>query len=323
MIFESITGHQQQIKLLENAINNSRVAHAYLFEGPDGVGKRLVALSFAQGLLCATGNSCNSCSACRKVQSNSHPDLFLLKTDASSIKIEQIRTLQQQLVLRPFEANHKICLIDDAERLTPEAANALLKTLEEPQSGTLIILISSQADKLLPTIRSRCQRLTFSRLSQQELARHLASNLALSATDASVLAAVSDGSFKRAFGQNLDLYLKNRPLLIQSLSALSATSTIQTFELAEKLRLEKDLINEILEIFEMFFRDLLLYKKGFPTLAIINQDLLTLIQQQAMQFSTHQLLKKLEVVADARRHLSRNVNIHLALDHMLMQITHA
>ena len=323
MGFEAIIGHRQQIRLLENAIQHQRVAHAYLFEGPDGIGKRLVAQFFARIILCENSSGCGHCNACSQAAAGSHPDLHPVEAEGNSIKIEQIRGLQAQLVLRSFSGQGKVCLIDDADLMTREAANALLKTLEEPVAGTFIILISNHPEVLLPTILSRCQRVTFSRLPQQELVRHLRHELSVSSAEATVLAAISDGSFKKALGQNQDLYLKKRVELIQALSALSATSTIQTFEFAQYLKGEKDLLDEILGIFEMFYRDLLLHKQGQPETAMINQDLMPLIQQQVKLLTTPQILTRIEAVAQARTGLARNINVHLAMDHMLMQMTHA
>ena len=323
MGFEAIIGHQQQIRLLENAIQHQRVAHAYLFGGPEGVGKKQVAQIFARIMLCELNSGCGHCNSCANTAAGSHPDYHTIQAGGDSIKIEQIRELQSQLVLRSFSGRGKICLIDGADLMTREAANALLKTLEEPVAGTFIILISSHPELLLPTILSRCQKITFSRLPQQELARHLCQELSVTPTAATVLAAISDGSFSKALGQNQDLYLKKRVELIQALSALSATSTIQTFEFAQYLKGEKILLEEILGIFEIFFRDLLLHKQGQPQTAMINQDLMPLIQQQAEVLSTPQILTNIEAVDQARRNLARNINVHLAMDHMLMRITHA
>lgn len=323
MTFQSIIGHQPQIRLLQNAIANQRVAHAYLFSGSEGVGKRQVALGLARALLCETGTGCDHCQACHKVEQASHPDVFFLASDGGTLKIEQIRALQQQLALRPFEGRYRVCLIDGAEQLTSEAANALLKTLEEPRPQTLLILISCQSEKVLPTIRSRCQLLTFSRIPKTHLCAQLEKTLGLPPAQAKVLAAVADGSFKKAFGQYQELYLKKRPILIQTLSALSATSTIQTFEFADRLRAEKETLSETLDMFQMFYRDLLLHKKGLPPAQIINQDLLPLISQQSQITPMASLIKKIEAVTTARKHLARNVNPQLAIEYMLLQITHA
>jgi len=323
MTFDTITGHNQQKNNLLRALSNQHIAHAYLFEGPDGIGKRLMALAFARVLLCEDGTSCGKCSACLKVDHNNHPDIHQLDADGTALKIGQIRSLQQDLSLRPLEGSYKVCLIDGAEHFTNGAANALLKTLEEPQPGTLIILLTSQPEKLLPTIRSRCQRLPFSRLPKQQLASILAQKLDLNATEATILAALSEGSFKKALGPNRELFLEKRSKLIQSLSALSSGSTIPTFSFADELEMEKETLSDILDIFQAFYRDLLLLKYDRPVEELVNQDLLEILHRQNRSTTTASLLLKLKALESARFHLQRNVNLRLALEVMLMRITAA
>lgn len=323
MTFDSIIGHDRQKNILRRALQNQRVAHAYLFEGPDGVGKRLVALAMARALLCQTGQGCGDCSPCRKVDHNNHPDIHLLDAEGATIKIDQIRTLQQQLALRPLEGQYRICLIDGAEQLNPAAANALLKTLEEPQPNTVIILLSSQPEALLVTIRSRCQRLPFQRLPKQRLTEILSNRLELKDTDAAVLAALSDGSFKKALGQNKELYLERRRDLLRHLLALSAGSVIPLFKLADELVADKDHLVEILEIFQAFFRDLLLLKHGRPEEELVNLDLKEPLYRQMERETTQSLLKKLEALEAGRYYLQRNVNRQLTMEIMLMRMTTA
>ena len=323
MTFDTITGHKQQKNILLRALSSQHVAHAYLFSGPDGIGKRMIALAFARALLCENGTSCGGCSACIKVDHNNHPDIHLLNADDSSIKIDQIRALQQELSLRPLEGSYKICLIDGAEYFTIGAANALLKTLEEPQPGTLIILLTNRPEKLLPTIRSRCQHLPFSRLPKQQLAAILKQKLDLNDTEATVLAALSEGSFKKALGPNRELFLEKRGKLIQSLSALSAGSTIPTFSFADELDMEKEILLDILDIFQSFYRDLLLLKHDRPLDELVNLDLIETLQRQKKTVTTASLLLKLKALESARFHLQRNVNRRLALEVMLMRITAA
>ncbi len=323
MTFDAITGHQQQKSILLRALSNQRIAHAYLFEGPDGIGKKMVALAFARALFCQNGSGCGECPACIKVDNHNHPDIHLLEANDAALKIAQIRTLQQDLSLRPLEGNYKVCLIDGAESFTNGAANALLKTLEEPRSGTLIILLTSQPERLLPTIRSRCQRLPFSALPKQQLATILAEKLEISTTQALILAALSEGSFQKALGPNREYFLEKRGKLIQSLSALSSDSIIPTFSFANELYLDKESLPVILEIFQSFYRDLLLLKHESPVEELANQDLLELLQQQNRQTTTASLLVKLKALDTARFHLQRNVNPRLTMEVMLMQMTAA
>lgn len=322
MTFATITGHEQQKDILRRALLKQRIAHAYLFTGPDGVGKRLTALAFARALLCVNGTGCGDCSSCRKVDHNNHPDIHLLDAEAT-IKIDQIRSLQNELSLRPLEGNYKISLIDGADMLTIGAANALLKTLEEPQPNTLIILLTSHAEKLLPTICSRCQQLPFSRLPKEQLATLLSQRLDLNNTEAMVLAALSEGSFKKALGQNKQLFLEKRHNLIQSLSGLSSGSTIPAFSLADELATEKELLPDILDIFQAFYRDILLLKHGRPSAELVNLDLLETLIKQANRLTTDSLMTKLKALESARFHLQRNVNRQLALEVMLMRMTAA
>ncbi len=323
MTFDSIIGHERQKNILRHALQHKRVAHAYLFEGPDGIGKRLMSLALARALLCPNGNGCGDCPSCRKVDHNNHPDLHLLDSDGTSIKIDQVRSLQQQLSLRPLEGIYRICLIDGAEEFNQAAANALLKTLEEPQPNTVIILLSSQPEALLSTIRSRCQRLPFQRLPKQQLASILAERLELSETEAAVLAALSNGSLKKALGQNRELYLQQRRELLRSLLALSAGSAIPTFTLAEQLAGEKEQLNEIIEIFQAFFRDLLLLKHGRPEPELVNLDMKETLYRQLDRESSDSLLQKLDALEAGRYYLKRNVNRQLAMEIMLMRMTAA
>ncbi|NOQ52579.1 MAG: DNA polymerase III subunit delta' [Desulfuromonadaceae bacterium] len=323
MTFDSIIGHKQQIDILQRSLKNQRIAHAYLFDGPDGVGKRLVALALARALFCQTGDGCGDCPPCRKVDHNNHPDLHLVDAEGTSIKIDQVRSLQQDLSLRPLEGKYKVCLIDGAEQLNPAAANALLKTLEEPQPNTVIILLTSQPEKLLPTIRSRCQRLPFHRLPKQRLTEILANRLELDETEASILAALSEGSFQKALGKNKGLYLERRRDLLRSLLSLSSGSIIPLFSLAEELAAEKEQLNEILEIYQAFFRDLLLLKHGRPEDEMVNIDLKETLYRQLAVETTTSLLQKLQALETGRYHLQRNVNRQLAMEFMLMRMTAA
>lgn len=323
MTFASITGHERQKNILRRALSRKRIAHAYLFEGPDGIGKRLVALAFARALLCNHGTGCGDCSACRKIDHNNHPDIHILNADGASIKIEQIRGLQQSMSLRPLEGRYKICLIDGAEAMTLGAANALLKTLEEPRENTLLILLSDRPEQLLTTICSRCQRLPFSRLPKDQLSLLLAQKLDLDEGQASILAALSEGSLKKALGSNRHLYLEKRHNLIQSLSALSSGSTIPTFALADELATEKEALADILDIFQAFYRDILQVKHGRPDSDLVNQDMLELLHRQSGTLTTEALLTRLKALDETRYHLQRNVNNQLALEVMLIRMTAA
>jgi len=320
MTFAQILGHDRQKEILRRALQTGRLAHAYLFEGPEGVGKKLMALALVRAVFCETGTGCGSCIACRKVDHHNHPDLHLLEPDGSTLKIEQIRALQKELSYRPLEAPKKVCLIEAADRMNPAAGNALLKTLEEPSGEALIILLSARPDRLLSTIRSRCQKLPFQRLSRERIQDVLLDQLGLDSSQGHILSSLSEGSFKKAFGKDRELYLDRRLDLLNQLSGLSRGAVIPTLALAQVLADDKDHLEDILEILQAFYRDQLLIKHQVGTSQLVNIDLLDKIRSLADNETSTTLLNKLEALARTRRMLERNVNRQLAMEVLLLQL---
>lgn len=320
MTFNQILGHERQKDILRRAVDSDRLAHAYLFEGPEGIGKRLMALALVRVIFCLDGTGCGNCNACRKVDHHNHPDLHILEADGASIKIEQIRGLQKELSYRPLEAPKKVCLIDGADKLNPAAGNSLLKTLEEPIGSALLILITSRPEVVLSTIRSRCQRLPFVRLPQERLQQVLLERLGVDETQGHILTALSEGSFKKALGKDRELFIDKRRVLLKSLTALSPGSIVPLFELSRELSEQKEQLPEILEILQAFYRDLLLFRHGWPEADLVNIDLIDKIRRIAGRETVPSLLRKLDVIADSRRQLERNVNRQLAMDVLLMHL---
>ncbi len=320
MTFAQILGHQKQKDILRRALASGRLAHAYLFDGPEGIGKRLMALALVRALFCREGKGCGVCPACRKVDHSNHPDLHLLEADGNFIKIEQIRTLQRELSFRPLEAPKKICVIDGAEKMNAAAGNALLKTLEEPGGEALLILLTSRSEGVLPTIRSRCQRLPFSHLPRELIREVLREKLGLAEMEGHVLAALSEGSFRKALGKDRDLYLDKRRDILKAVTALSAGSVLPLFELARQLADDKEQLPDVLEILLSFYRDLLLYRQGSQESELVNLDLLEKIRRVAARETDASVLKKLDAIAAGRRQLDRNANRQLTVDVLLLKL---
>lgn len=320
MTFDRIIGHERQKDILRRALAGGRLAHAYLFAGPEGVGKRLMALAVARVLFCTEGTGCGECPACRKLDHRNHPDLHTLEPDGSSIKIEQVRAIQRDLSLRPHEGRRKVCLIEAADLMTTAAANALLKTLEEPRGDTLLILLSSQPQRLLETIRSRCQILQFPRQPVELIRASLQTQLGVTDDEAHVLAALSEGSFKKAFGKDRQLYLEERRILLKTLTALSAGSILPTLEFAEQLAGEKATLPDILEIFQAFYRDVLLTLHGRDTAELVNLDLDEKVRRVAGREDVTNVLAKLDALKNARWQLERNLNPQLVMEVLLLRL---
>ncbi|MGZ9151593.1 MAG: DNA polymerase III subunit delta', partial [Nitrospira sp.] len=213
MPFADITGHEQPISLLQATLCNRRLAHAYLFYGEARIGKLMTAVRLAQALNCEqpsqteTPDSCGRCRSCLQIAARTHPDYFVIEPDPKAatpqIKIEQVREIEQQFVYRPLIGERKICLIDDADRLTIGAANALLKTLEEPPGDSLFILVTSRLQALPITIRSRCQALRFTTPARTQVEAALILKRELPPADARFLAVFADGRIGEALTANV------------------------------------------------------------------------------------------------------------------------
>lgn len=181
MFFWPIIGQGRALAMLQGAFDRGRVASTYLFAGDEGIGKRRAAMWFAALLNCASpevrkrsagvAEPCGQCPACRKIEASAHPDIKVIEPDGGVIKVEAVRELEEMLSFKSMEARWRVCVIDEAHQMNQSAANAFLKTLEEPAPGTLIVLISSVPDRLLPTIRSRASRVNFRPLSAADCAR--------------------------------------------------------------------------------------------------------------------------------------------------------
>ena len=178
MNFINIIGNDKTKELLVNSINSNNLVHSYMFVGPDGIGKKLFATELAKIVLCTSSEkACNSCSSCIKFNSNNHPDFTIIDSeDGKNIKIGQIRLLQEQISEKPIVSEKKIYIINNADLMTIEAQNCLLKTLEEPPEYALIILVLSNENKLLNTINSRCTKISFNKLTNEDLQAYSKTN---------------------------------------------------------------------------------------------------------------------------------------------------
>ena len=238
----AIIGHERALQILTAAIRTRRLAHAYLFAGPEGIGKRLVATRWAMAINCDTppvtgfggcatvgsvapGSTGSACRSCAMAAAGSHPDLIVIEPDGLFIKIEQIRAMQTALGLTAWSGSRKIVLIDRAERLNQEAANCLLKTLEEPPPASLLILVSASPDDLLPTLRSRCHVVRFFPLDPDRLTAWLAAERHWSSDDAELVGAVAGGCMGKALAADPAALRDERDQIDQWISASCLTRT--------------------------------------------------------------------------------------------------
>jgi DNA polymerase-3 subunit delta' len=317
MPFTGIIGQDSCIAVLSRSLMADKIAHAYLFDGIDGCGKKKTALAFIEAVFCGQGEGCGHCPSCRKLASGQHPDLHLVEPDGAFIKIDQIRDLQRNLSFRPFEAPKKACIIDAVDRLNIAAGNALLKTLEEPPGSALLVLITDNPGGVLPTVLSRCQRLHFSALPEATIASLLHAT-GVEPEVARIAACLSGGSMQKAVDIGEESALHERSIFLERISSLSLGNITPLFAIAEELAGDKEKALELLELLTAYQRDALILQSGSPE--IVNSDLLPLIEQEATGFSAENIMERIGNVAETRRAILNNVNLRLALEALFMRL---
>ncbi len=318
MPFSDIKGQAAPVSLLRRSLDSGKIAHAYIFEGIEGCGKKKTALALVKAIFCREVEGCGRCPACRKVDALQHPDLHVIEPDGAFIKIDQIRDLQRELSYRPFEATKKACVMEAAERLNPAAANAFLKTLEEPPGNALLILLTTNASAVLPTILSRCQRLSFSPLPSELIEQYLGET-GVPAQAAKVAASLAGGSMKKALEISGEDTLRRRGDILERIASLSTKEVSPLFALAEELGSDRDGAMEVLDLLTVFWRDVLLMQAGGMDPA--NSDLLPLLKQEVARSTAEKTMEKIELVSRTRQALQRNVNPRLALEVLFMELS--
>ena len=323
--FSEITGHKTQISGLRQAVISGRVAHAYLFSGPSGVGKKTTAMTLAASLLCdqtQAGDACGNCANCRQVMHNNHPDLYEIIPNGASIKIEQIRDLQQKARYKSYQNKHQIFIIDPVEAMTRESANCFLKILEEPPEQTILILISAQPDLLLPTVISRCQPMSFKELSLEEISSLLIKLAGITGEKARLVSQIAQGSIGKAISYtNDDTQFKLRDLVISLAESTRRSAIPRLLQEVEDILKKKTNVWKMSEMLLLWYRDLLIWKSSSNEQLVFNRDKLEIIAQEAQHYTFETLVNAVEMSEKTKYNLTRNANRRAALDVLLLSLT--
>ncbi len=279
MPFSSIFGHGEVIHKLEEAFRRDHLPTAYLFRGPQGVGKGVVAKALAQMLNCRSHNNCGHCPSCRLLLRGEHPDFHLLCPQGKFIKISQIQELIAQLSLKPSLATKRVVLLKHADKMNAESANAFLKILEEPPLDTLLILTAVEESLMLETLLSRCQKISFAPLGQQEIDAILQKDFHLAEDCRALVLRYSQGCLRREFIAKGGRLLSLRSQALHMLLNLHATEMEGHFKQLEGV-VSQNLFSYFLEFLAQLLKDLLSLQLGFSE-RIVNRDLLQVLREQA------------------------------------------
>jgi DNA polymerase-3 subunit delta' len=329
--FSDLKGHRHLLSVLSSAVARNAVPQSLLFTGPEGVGKRLTALALAQAVNClhpcetdrAATDSCGSCSACRKIARGVHPDVLLIEPgDSGSIKVEEIRDAIGKAAYRPFEGRRRVTIIDEADALVPNAQDALLKTLEEPPSGSIFILTTARPDSLLPTIGSRCYRLRFGRLSEAEVAAILRERHDWSEAEARAAASLADGSPGAALEGRTEEAAEAREAAVDLLRGVAKAGAAARLEQAKSLAggAEREELARRLRAAASMLRDLQVLAAGAPQQMLANADLKDELEAFAGSYNAERGLEAFSKVDAALEALGRNVGPKVVSDWIAIEL---
>jgi len=326
MPFEQIWGQESAVAILRNALLNGRLAHAYLFLGPEGVGKRLTALTLAKAMNCKNppraADSCERCPSCMKINSFNHADVILLEPAGEVIKIDQIRDMQRRFRYKPLEGGRRACIIDSADGLNDAAANALLKTLEEPPDETHLFLITSRPHQLLPTILSRCQWVKFKPLSRAHIVQILRTVHSLEEEPASFYASLAGGSVGQALILSNRVDFQKRTAWLRVFSGIPEKTAEEIFETCERISKEEEGINDLLDLWKLWIRDLMVSKihgNGAGE-KLINHDLGAEVAAVAEKYSFDRLDRLFGLISSVQKSIALNANRQLALETLMLEM---
>lgn len=319
--FRDILGQERVLAYLKAALRTGRLAHAYLFLGPEGVGKESVARALAGALNCEAlredGDACGVCPSCKRLAAGTHPDYLVIRPTSKErppkIVIEQIREFRRVTAYPPVAGGWRVALLKPGEDMKVEAVNALLKTLEEPPPQHLLILTAGVEADLFPTVLSRCQKLAFAPLPYPLIEGEL-SRRGLNPSQAALLTALSGGSLGRALALDPEELLAQRQRVLEDLERLSQGNATTALDWAKGLAKAAPETDTFLLLAQLWYRDLLLLSSGASLRLLAHQDRLTDLEAAAALQRQDAWLAKMAALSAAQRHLRANLNPELTLD---------
>lgn len=323
--FSSIIGHKQIIEHLQNAISMDKVSHAYIFNGPDKAGKMLLAKSFATALQCESRSTdgCMVCHSCKQAISGNHPDIIYLQHEKpNTISVDDIRTqINNDVAVKPYASPYKVYIIDEAEKMNQQAQNALLKTIEEPPSYAVILLLTTNADSFLPTILSRCITLNLKVVPDQTIREFLMKEFKVPDYQADICTAFAQGNVGKAI--QLAGSAEFNEIKASAVQLLKRMKDIELYEMMEAIKQIGDYklsINDYFDIMTIWYRDVLLYKATSDANNLIFKDEVYDIKTHASKSSYSGIETIIKAFEKAKRRLNANVNFDLVMELLLLTI---
>jgi len=346
-MFSRFIGNEEVKERLQRLLDSGRMPGSLLFTGEAGIGKKLFALEMAKALNCrnrAGVEACDECSACKRIGGSTfppfghpdddkermiwgeHADIAMVRPYKQIIRVKPMRELEREANFRPFEGAARIFIVEDAEYMNDQAANALLKTLEEPPPTSHLILTTTNPTALLATIRSRCQIIRFAPIAFEDIERFLIEQEHMPAEDAALLARTSRGSIGRALNIDIEVYRERRQSMLTVVNALTRTGDrVQLLHSAEELAAAKDRADyeQTLDVLEGLIRDAWALALGRPAEVLVNKDLLSDLERIAAELRSTRAAAWLKEIEELRGALEVNLNRKIASDGLMMKLAAA
>lgn len=323
--FKDVVGHNEIINYIRNAVTEHKVSHAYILNGERGSGKKMLATLFAETLLCEKGgpDPCNECHSCIQIDSGNHPDVIKVQHEKPSvISVDDIRKqVNDTVLIRPYQGQYKVYIINDADLMNQQAQNALLKTLEEPPKYVVFLLLTENADLLLPTITSRCVMLKLRNIREKLIRKYLMEKLEVPDYKADMCTAFAQGNLGRAIMlANSDHFNEIRDEAVQLLKYINDMEVSEIVQAIKRITMYKLEINDYLDIIMIWYRDILIYKATKDVDTVVFKDQMKYIKERAKKSSYEGIELIIESLDKAKQRLKANVNFDLVMELLFLTI---
>lgn len=322
--FEQIIGHESIIQHLQNAISSQKVSHAYIFHGEAGMGKKLLAAAFAKTLQCEEGGilPCGRCRSCMQADSGNHPDIIRVTHEKVSIGVDDIRLqVNADIQVKPYDSKYKVYIIEDGDKLTEAAQNALLKTMEEPPEYAVILLLVSNITALLPTILSRCVQLNLKPVDKAAIKEYLMLRHQIPDYKAEMAAAFSGGNVGKAVKYaSSEEFEKMKDDVLHILKYIDEMELHEVISGLKLLTANKPVIEDYIDLMILWYRDVVMYKATMDPDLLLYREERSFINHQANIRSYDNIEKIINAMEKAKIRLRANVNFDIAIELMLLTI---
>lgn len=321
--FEKVIGHETIKEYFNRAILSDKVSHSYIFEGPEGIGKKIVATELAKVLLCEAKENnkpCNQCKSCHMIESHTHPDIIFVNKDTKVTKIDTIREkVVKEMGIKPYQGNYKIIIITEADTLNVEGQNAMLKTIEEPPSYGIVILAVKNIAKLLPTIKSRCIHIRFNALTEKQIEAYLLQK-GIDGLEKEIYSKFGEGSIGMVNKLLEDKhFIEQRKQSIEYLRKLQSANMMGLYEIVKEICDQKELISQILEFWLLWYRDVAIIKSTRSN-NLYYLDYKAELLDTVSKLTYNKINSNIVAIKGAKREIEQNIYATFVIENLLLKL---